>query len=102
MSRLRNEIGLTIAIVVVLAVTTVFSSAYRQLPAQNAEEILRQTALLGIFTLGTAIVIISGGIDLSSGSVIAFSGCICAQIFLLLSPIDERGTIDTTHLGIGV
>ena len=102
MRRLRNEIGLLIAIVVVVAVTTVASSSYRDKPLQNAEEILRQTVLLGIFTLGTAIVIISGGIDLSSGSVIAFSGCICAQIFLLLSPIDERGTIDTTHLGTGV
>ena len=43
-------------------------------PRASAVDILRQTALLGIFALGAAIVIIAGGIDLSSGSVIAFSG----------------------------
>ena len=73
-----NELGLLVAIVVVVGVTTIFSDAYRDKPLQNAEEILRQTSLLGVFALGAAIVIISGGIDLSSGSVIAFSGSVCA------------------------
>ena len=62
-----NELGLLAAIVVVLAITTVFSDAYRVKTLQNTQEILRQTALLGVFSLGAAIVIISGGIDLSSG-----------------------------------
>ena len=65
--RFRNEIGLLLAVVVVVVVTTCFSSSYRLKPGPNAE-ILRQTSLLGIFALGAAIVIISGGIDLSSGS----------------------------------
>jgi ribose/xylose/arabinose/galactoside ABC-type transport system permease subunit len=99
--RFRNEFGLLIAIVVVVLVTTFFSDSYRKLPLQNAQEILRQTALLGIFSLGAAVVIISGGIDLSSGSVIAFSSCICADIFLALSPVDSRGVPMTTHLGAG-
>jgi ribose/xylose/arabinose/galactoside ABC-type transport system permease subunit len=99
MRQFRNEYGLLIAIVAVLLVTTIFNSAYLSKPGQNAAEILRQTSLLGIFALGAAIVIISGGIDLSSGAVIAFSGSICAEIFLALSPLDSRGSPDPSHLG---
>jgi ribose/xylose/arabinose/galactoside ABC-type transport system permease subunit len=102
MRRFRNEIGLLIAIVIVVAMTTVFNDSYREKPGRNATEVLRQTSLLGVFALGAAIVIISGGIDLSSGSVIALSGSICAEIFMVLSPLDSRGLPDTTHLGAGV
>ncbi len=46
--------------------------------------------------------IISGGIDLSSGSVIAFSGAICAAIMLALAPLDASGAPDTSQLGGGI
>jgi ribose/xylose/arabinose/galactoside ABC-type transport system permease subunit len=62
-------------------------------------DILRQTSMLGIFTLGAAIVIIAGGIDLSSGSVIAFGGSICATIMLLLAPEEMH---ESQPVGIGV
>ena len=52
----------------------------------SAGDIVRQSALLGVFALGAAIVIIAGGIDLSAGSVIAFSGTICASVMLLMAP----------------
>jgi len=97
-----NELGLLAAILAVIAVTTIFSDAYREKPWQNAQEILRQTSLLGVFALGAAIVIISGGIDLSSGSVIAFSGAICATIMLALAPLDASGAPDTSQLGVGI
>ena len=98
---LSNELGLVVAILVVVAITTVFSDAYRLKPWGNAQEILRQTSLLGIFALGAAIVIISGGIDLSSGSVIAFSGSVCAAILLALAPVDDQGNRMTQDLGAG-
>lgn len=97
-----NELGLLVAILAVVAATTIFSDAYREKPLQNAQEILRQTSLLGVFALGAAIVIISGGIDLSSGSVIAFSGAICASIMLALAPHDASGAPDTSNLGLGL
>jgi ribose/xylose/arabinose/galactoside ABC-type transport system permease subunit len=97
-----NELGLVIAIAVVVAITTIASDAYRQKPWPNAQEILRQTSLLGIFALGAAIVIISGGIDLSSGSVIAFSGSVCASIMLALAPVDDAGNRMTNDLGPAV
>jgi ribose/xylose/arabinose/galactoside ABC-type transport system permease subunit len=86
-----NEIGLLIAIIVVVLVTATIDPAYRLKPKINATAILRQTSLLGIFALGAAVVIISGGIDLSSGSVIAFSGTIWLSILYVMSPVNDDG-----------
>ena len=36
-------------------------------------EVLLDTSLMAIFAIGSAIVIITGGIDLSAGSMIAFT-----------------------------
>ncbi|MAT16255.1 MAG: ribose ABC transporter permease [Planctomyces sp.] len=101
-SRLPIELGLLIAIAAVICFTATVDDSYRVKTAYNAKEILRQTSLLGIFALGAAIVIISGGIDLSSGSVIAFSGMICCSIMLALAPVDSAGNPDTTNLGVGI
>ncbi|HEV7999894.1 MAG TPA: hypothetical protein VGP63_08450 [Planctomycetaceae bacterium] len=95
MSRLfrRHEFGLLLAILLVVGLTMLFDSQhnYYHDPWRNAREIMRQTSLLGIFALGSAVVIIAGGIDLSSGSVICFSGTICATLLLLLAPDKMRG-----------
>lgn len=98
--RNRNEIGLVIATIVVLAVTTFFNSSYLDSPAENTQKILRTTALLGIFAFGAATVIIAGGIDLSAGSVIAFSGMLFAGVIVLLAPKSDRGLPVTTDLPI--
>jgi len=80
----RNELGLVGAICVVVLVTTILSESYQQKPARNAAEVVRQASMLGIIALGAAVVIISGGIDLSSGSMIAFGGSICCMTILAL------------------
>ncbi len=87
-----NEIGLLVAIVVVVALTAILDSNhnYWNDPWTSCVDIARQTSLLGIFALGAGVVIIAGGIDLSSGSMIAFSGTICATIMLLLAPEEMR------------
>lgn len=94
----RNELGLAAAIVAVIAITAGLDDSYVRKPGENAQEILRQTALLGIFALGAAVVIISGGIDLSSGAVVAFSGAVCTSILFALAPVDEYGIPDTSNL----
>jgi ribose/xylose/arabinose/galactoside ABC-type transport system permease subunit len=85
---LRSEGGLILANVVVLLLAGLLDTEhnYWYKPADSAVEILRETSLLGIFALGSAIVIIAGGIDLSSGSMIAFSSTLCATFMLLLAP----------------
>jgi ribose transport system permease protein len=46
----------------------------------NVVNTLRQISMLGIFALGSAFVIITGGIDLSVGSVIGLTGVIIAKL----------------------
>jgi len=48
--------------------------------ARNLETIARQTTIVGIAALGMTLVIISGGIDLSVGSVVAFATVVIAWL----------------------
>ena len=60
------------------------------LTAANLINILNQTAIFGIMAVGLTFVIISGGIDLSVGSVLAFSGVIMgamSQVDTAANPI---------------
>jgi ribose/xylose/arabinose/galactoside ABC-type transport system permease subunit len=84
----RHEPSLILAIVAVIILTAILDSQHNYFndPWTSCVQIARQTSLLGIFSLGSAIVIIAGGIDLSSGSVICFSGTICATLLLILAP----------------
>jgi ribose/xylose/arabinose/galactoside ABC-type transport system permease subunit len=83
-----NELALLLAILVVVLITAVVDSnhSYYYQPYTSFRDIARNVALLGVFALGAGVVIIAGGIDLSSGSMIAFSGTICASTMMLLAP----------------
>jgi ribose/xylose/arabinose/galactoside ABC-type transport system permease subunit len=84
----RHEFSLLWSICCVLILTAVFDVQhnYWRQPGESAWDLLRQWSMLGLYALGAAIVIVAGGIDLSTGSVIAFSGTICASLLLLLAP----------------
>ncbi|WP_437188444.1 ABC transporter permease [Planctomicrobium sp. SH668] len=99
--RFRNELGLLVAILCVVLFTTFINDSYRTAPQQNAETIIRDVSMLGIFALGAGVVIIAGGIDLSSGSVIAFSGMTFTSVCLLLAP-EVDGRVQTGELPIWV
>jgi len=51
------------------------------LTIQNLSSVCRQTAVINIIALGMTLIMISGGIDLSVGSVMAFAG-ICGTMLL--------------------
>ena len=51
--------------------------------APNFVLILKYSAIYGISAVGAAIVIISGGIDLAPGAVIALAGVIASQLFVV-------------------
>jgi ribose transport system permease protein len=44
------------------------------LTGENLSTVVRQTAVINIMALGMTLIIISGGIDLSVGSILAFGG----------------------------
>ena len=55
------------------------------LNAANALLILKYSSIYGIAAVGAAIVIISGGIDLAPGAVIALTGVVMADLFVTAS-----------------
>ncbi len=101
----RVEVKLILAWLVVVAVTILLDPGrtYLNNPGGTAEQILRNTVFLGFFALGSAVIIISGGIDLSSGSVIALSATVFSSLMLLLDPEGFRaGEIQTWVVVVSV
>ena len=82
------EIKLVIAWIFVLVVTTLLdpNRTYVTNPESTASLIWRNTVFLGFFAIGSAVIITSGGIDLSSGSVIALSATVFSSLMMLLDP----------------
>lgn len=74
---LRSAGGAWLALVLLLAVCALTSAPFRS--PQNLLNIVRQSSYGGIVALGMTFVIVSGGIDLSVGSLFALSG-VCALL----------------------
>jgi len=68
--------------------------------AESRDIILRNTALLGIIALGASVVIIAGGIDLSAGSMVAFSATTCSLVLMLCAAPDDRRLVTVGPAGI--
>lgn len=69
---MKKELGIFILLVVLCAVTTVEN--HRFLSEENLVNTANVIGLFGIFSIGAGIVIITAGIDLSVGSMIALIG----------------------------
>jgi len=84
----RHQLGLVAAIFVVVFCTTLLDEHHNYVVKWDVSlvDLLRHTTMLSLISLGAAVVIIAGGIDLSAGSVIAFSASICATFMVLLAP----------------
>ncbi len=74
----------TIAIFVVLVLVASFIST-SFLGSRNIENVLRQVASTGIISMGMLLVILTGGIDLSVGSVAALGSILCASLLTSMS-----------------
>ncbi len=75
---LRREFGMLVALV--LMCLGLYLSNPDFLSQSNIVNTSRQISMLGIFAVGTAFVIITGGIDLSIGSIIGLTGVIIARL----------------------
>ena len=99
------EFKLILAWLVVIVATIVLDSnrTYVDNWQSVAEQITRSTVFLGFFALGSAVIIISGGIDLSSGAVIALSATVFSSLMLLLDPQGfESGQIQTWVVAVSI
>jgi ribose/xylose/arabinose/galactoside ABC-type transport system permease subunit len=80
-----------VSTIVILAIEILFFAWYLRpgggrphpfLNAGNALLVLKYSSIYGIAAIGAAIVIISGGIDLSPGAVIALTGVVAGALFV--------------------
>ena len=97
-----NELALVLAIVLVFVATglTDRNHTYFTNFQSSFVIILRNTVLLGIIALGAAVVIIAGGIDLSAGSMVAFSATTCALILVLFAEPTDKRLVTVGTLGV--
>jgi len=79
-----QEFGLILANLIAWALILILDPQHNFASLDSFRLLLREAVTLGIFSIGAAIVIIAGGIDLSLGSVIAFTGVVCAMLLRTL------------------
>jgi ribose transport system permease protein len=73
---LRNEVGVVLMLAVICIVTAMLTPRF--LTADNLMNVLQQSVLVGILSLGQLLVIVTAGIDLSVGSILALASAIFA------------------------
>ncbi len=75
--QLIQKYGIILALLLCCAVLTVISDNF--LTMRNILNVLRQTSINGILAIGMTFVILTRGIDLSVGSVVALAGVVAAS-----------------------
>jgi len=70
--------GIILAFVIICVALAILSPVF--LTKNNIINVIRQTSIYGIMAVGMTFVILTGGIDLSAGSVLALAGAICAGL----------------------
>jgi len=76
--RLLSRYGIFVALAIECAVLGLATDAF--FTTGNLANVLRQNAFTAILAAGMTFAILTGGIDLSVGSVVALSGVLCADV----------------------
>ena len=76
------EYNTVVIFVVMIIVSSLVSEVF--FTATNLSNLFRQVSGLGILSLGMLLVILTGGIDLSVGSLVAMTSVVCAHFILNL------------------
>jgi ribose transport system permease protein len=90
-----------IGLLIIILLLAILSPAF--LTVLNILNVLRQASINGFQAFGLTLVIISGGIDLSVGSIVAFSGMVSALLILAgVTPILAvlAGLVSGTAIGV--
>jgi len=74
---IKNNNTFILFIIILIIATLLYDDFFTFL---NFSNVLRQASILGIISIGMTLLIISGGIDLSVGSVLALSGILAANL----------------------
>lgn len=81
--KISSRYGILLVLIFFMAVFTVASPKF--LTLGNLMNVLRQVSPVGIAAVGMTMVIITGGIDLSTGSVVAVVSVVCAMLMTKLN-----------------
>ena len=73
-----KNIGIFALLVLIVVIATLIEGNF--VAAANLKTLIRDTSLYGLISIGVAMVIITGGIDLSIGSLIALCGVMMVQV----------------------
>ncbi|QDU64266.1 Ribose transport system permease protein RbsC [Planctomycetes bacterium Pan216] len=76
---MKKTLGILGLLIVVVAITAM-GNPKSFLSPYNLENLTKWTSLFGIISIGVSFVIITGGIDLSIGSVVGLTGCLLAML----------------------
>ncbi|WP_339730613.1 ABC transporter permease [uncultured Gimesia sp.] len=91
---MNKILGILILLIVVCTVTAISNENF--FSAYNMQNVTRLTSLFGIISIGVAFVIISGGIDLSIGSVICLVGSLLPYLL-----VEQNFSITSALLFVG-
>lgn len=75
-SRIMRSYGIVIAFIIICILMTILSPVF--LTVTNILNVVRQSSIFGVMAIGMTFVILTGGIDLSVGSILAVAGAIAA------------------------
>lgn len=75
--QLKN-VGIFALLIAIVVIATIIEGNF--VAAANLKTLIRDTSLYGLISIGVAMVIITGGIDLSIGSLIALCGVMMVQV----------------------
>jgi inositol transport system permease protein len=89
-----HQYGVLIVLIVLFAVMSLASDAF--LTPKNLMNLIRQVAVIGVIAIGTTFVCLTGGIDISVGSVAALAGVVSA---MCASPNGPLNWTDPTAAG---
>lgn len=90
------EWGLGFSILAILGLIYVLDPTRSFFLPSSRLSLLHQIGLYGVLAIGAAVVIISGGIDLSVGAVVAFSSVICSKMMTEWLRGDRTGDPSST------
>ena len=94
-----GKMGILLALIVVCIFLAIVTKG-QFVSFNNLMNILRQTPIVALMAVGMLCVILLGGIDLSAGSVLAFSTC-CAGVVMKKFGIENSLILLVITLGVG-
>ncbi|MBD3309458.1 ABC transporter permease [candidate division KSB3 bacterium] len=77
---MKRVAGIAVLLITIMTVSAIIEPTF--VNPYNIKNILRWTGLFGLLSLGEAFVIMTGGIDLSVGSIVGFIGAFAANFLM--------------------